>query len=243
MITTPTQPCLVASIPLGLPSKASPFRPVSASAPTSPRLAPLSDTNDDVFDHFLGKGIDPVARVTYFFDDGHCGGFLSIPHLGRHGSAHTAGVARILERWLVEKTSNPAANTTIIPILEEPIGSVTQAIIERLRVEGSNHLASLAKVAIHVTTGHIFTLSSCCDDEGVQWAANKFKQEYPLFLDLTIHTVPFSQSPTQPLLSTPCLPSPSPYRAISYTQAQFSKDPTRTTEILLHFQKINLDDM
>lgn len=240
MINTPVQP-RVGSSPTALKRHYAYF-----SAPTSPLRTPAVLETEEVgpLERFLGKDTSTVtmARVTYFFDDGHCGGFLSIPHLGRHGSAHTAGVARILERWLVEKTSNPETSTTIIPILEEPIEQIAASITERLHAEGGEHLASLAKVAIHVNTGHIFTLGQCCDDEGVQWAARRFQQEYPLFLDLTIHTVPFSNSSESALTRFPPVSSTSPYSATSYARAQFSPKSPRSTEILLHFQKINLDD-
>jgi hypothetical protein len=211
-------------------------------------------TSSELFKNFLDSDTTvTMARVTYFFDDGRCGGFLSIPHLGRHGSANTAGIARILERWLIEKTSNPEVPTTIIPILEEPIEQTTTSITDRLRSEGSEHLSSLAKVAINVNAGHIFTLPRCCDDEGVLWAAQQFHQEYPLFLDLTIHSIPFSSSPgstsdsspTSPIVSSPRVASfnsSDSYSATSFTRATFCHDSPRVTELLLHFQKINASD-
>ncbi|KAJ9070416.1 hypothetical protein DSO57_1008157 [Entomophthora muscae] len=239
MINTPTQPRPISSEPnpkrhfAYFSAPASPVR-----APASPTVSPAEEPSPVLA--FIGRDTTvTMARVTYFFDDGHCGGFLSIPHLGRHGSAHTAGVARILERWLVEKTSNPESNATLVPILEEPIESITQSIIAQLKADGKGHLSSLAKVAIHVNTGHSFTLDRCCEDEGVQWAARRFQQEYPLFLDLTIHTVPMS-SKYKPPMSHITLAAASPFSATAYACASFDKD--RSTEILLHFQKINPDD-
>ncbi|KAI0244135.1 hypothetical protein L0F63_001360, partial [Massospora cicadina] len=238
MINTPVQPRPIPAEPslkrhfTYFSAPTSPLRP-----PTPPSL-PAEVTSPVLA--FLGTDTSVTMRVTYFFDDGHCGGFLSIPHLGRHGSSHTVGVARILERWLVEKTSNPESRTTLVPILEEPIESITQSIIEQLRADGKGHLSSLAKVAIHVNAGHSFTLDRCCDDDGVQWAARRFQQEYPLFLDLTIHTVNVTSKPR----STPKLPTAaaSPYSATAYASVTFDKNIDRPTQILLHFQKVNPTD-
>ncbi|KAI9291734.1 hypothetical protein K502DRAFT_368186 [Neoconidiobolus thromboides FSU 785] len=227
------------------------------SAPSSPRpnyyeqfeetsIEDALKANDSVFDEFINQDTSvTLARITYFFDDGHCGGFLSIPHLGRHGSASTAAIARILERWLVEKTSNPADSTTIIPILEEPIDQTTASITERIQAEGADYIGNLAKVAIHVNAGHIFTLQQCCEDDGVLWAAQKFQQEYPLFLDLTIHTVPIGSKPAnQPFFDKTKIPisTPSSDSAISYTKVS-SDSVSNQTEVLLYFKKVRLTDI
>jgi hypothetical protein len=215
----------------------------STPRPSTPLCPPIS------IDSFLEEdnvsSSVSTARITYFFDDSRGGSFLSIPHLGRSGSASTAGITRILETWLSEKIANPVnstqASSSIIPILEEPIQQVTDSITSQLQAHAAKYLSALSKVYIQVQTGHVFDLSKCCDDSDVLWAAQEFYQQYPLFLDLTIWTrslpTPGEACVSKPLPATSSTISKSSYSSTTYSKMVFDSPSHHATELLLHFLK------
>ncbi|KAG0360739.1 hypothetical protein BC939DRAFT_514794 [Gamsiella multidivaricata] len=127
-----------------------------------------------------------TIRTTYFFDGiGRGGGFLAIPHLASHGNAKTNVICRLLEAWLTKKLVEPTISDSI-PVLEDNIQSSVQSIEQHLR-QDPKVWSGISKSFIRIRCGHVFMLSTCCDDETiVHLGADEFYQDYPLFVDVEI---------------------------------------------------------
>ncbi|KAK9704054.1 hypothetical protein K7432_010417 [Basidiobolus ranarum] len=165
-----------------------------------------------------------TVRSTYFFDIGRGGGFLSIPHIGSHGSVATSFIARVVEHWLGDKLAGSADGQDFIPILEEKVDKLAQSIMQCLKSDlfsssvtraELHSFSKLSKVFVEVRAGHVFSLPKCCDDATVvQLGVEEFFQEYPLFVDMSVKVKPLMPN-----------------------------DPrTNNTQILLSFQNITMGD-
>ncbi|ORX98216.1 hypothetical protein K493DRAFT_258259 [Basidiobolus meristosporus CBS 931.73] len=165
-----------------------------------------------------------TVRSTYFFDIGRGGGFLSIPHIGSHGSVATSFIARVVEHWLGDKLAGSADAEDFIPILEDGVDKSARSILQRLKNDlfsssvtrtELRSFAKLSKVFVEVRAGHVFSLPKCCDDATVvQLGVEEFFQEYPLFVDMSVKVKPLGPN-----------------------------DPrTNNTQILLSFQNITMGD-
>ncbi|ORY04309.1 hypothetical protein K493DRAFT_333946 [Basidiobolus meristosporus CBS 931.73] len=183
-----------------------------------PQIGPFKMSTDphskmlyDVFNKELdSECFSPVStvRLTYFFDIGRGGGFLSIPHIGSHGSVATSFIARVVEHWLGDKLSGSADAENFVPVLEEKVDKLAQSILQRLKGELFSSVtrselrsfSKLSKVFIEVRAGHVFSLPKCCDDATVvQLGVEEFFQEYPLFVDMSIRVKPLG--PNEPYTS------------------------------------------
>ncbi|KAI7876997.1 hypothetical protein K492DRAFT_134616, partial [Lichtheimia hyalospora FSU 10163] len=123
---------------------------------------------------------------TYFMDGDHH--FISLPSLGNSSSSKDATfISRLFEQWLEQKLCGKQADDPLLPILEDNVDSIANEILDRLKHEFIPK--SVSKALIKIRTGHVYTYHQLEDGQPlITQDMEEFFQQFPLFVEITIHT-------------------------------------------------------
>lgn len=132
---------------------------------------------------------------------------FQLPTLGNANTKTAAHLSRMFEEWLQDKLGHHQQDR--LPILEDSVDLLAEDILNKLKSRTSvRGLGSgVAKIMLKIRTGHVY-----CFDQLMQQDDNHgnpfphlltpdmmdFIQQFPLFLDTTIHIEPKSASMDDP---------------------------------------------
>ncbi|KAI8885850.1 hypothetical protein K501DRAFT_245343 [Backusella circina FSU 941] len=139
------------------------------------------------------------CQNTYFMDGG--AQFISLPSLGNSNTKLTLPLSQVFEEWLANKLycSNETVN---IPILEDNVELLAEDIMNQVKMRGSLLLLKGYNILVKIRADHIYTYHQHMHGQPlITQDMEDFFQQFPLFVEIMIYTIPHLSHETKLLLT------------------------------------------
>ncbi|KAI8579649.1 hypothetical protein K450DRAFT_240805 [Umbelopsis ramanniana AG] len=168
--------------------------------------SPMREESYKQFQHAMESATDThvsTCKSTYFFDGGKR--FISLPTLGNSNIKAASLVSRMFEHWLENKICHTSHTDQEdhVPILEDSVELCSEDIMNTLKQKGSvRAFNGLSHVLVKIRAGHAYFYHQLDDGQPLlSQDMEDFFQQFPLFVEVTIHVKTLDTkrlSPQQP---------------------------------------------
>lgn len=116
-----------------------------------------------------------------------------LPNLGNTSTKSASHISRVFEDWLQNKLYHQTNTDERLPILEDSVELLAEDIVNKLKSRNSvRGLTGLQQIYVQLRAGHVYSYNSL-KEEGqpiITEDMQDFFQQFPLFIEITIYTIP-----------------------------------------------------